>query len=360
MHPAPLLLQVPLFFNESKDKPTKSRQKKSAKKSQYVLKPLDEEILEYVRQYYVLTAWQLVKLHYSPGSLTRAQTKLQILSGNKKDKNGRPIAPEYLHRRGLYLLEFGNSTFLYFLGKEGIRYHKERGARITTRHRRIDKILQLTRSPLLHVLHVNDVLIAGRNLSEYAPDIRLAAWEHDYDLAVTPASVLVDRVHSGGGTTQKKVKINPDGLLDFRLRLAKAQKERRRILLLEIDRGTETFIDEFKRKISAYVHYTAPGGAFAEKYGKAEIRIPWIVTNGGINRVITLRQWCEEELVEQGLEKASHVFRFVLVDHVVKVQTKTGKEKITDELDIHPYDFFLTKQGYMPFSDEQDTLLWRP
>ena len=114
----------------------------------------------------------MVNLRYSPGSLTRAQTKLQILSGKKEDK---PVRA-YLRRRGLHLLEFGNSTYLYFLGTEGINYHKQRGALITTRHRRIDKTLDLSPPPLLHCLNVNDVLIAGRNLPKYAPDIRLASW----------------------------------------------------------------------------------------------------------------------------------------------------------------------------------------
>ena len=163
-----------------------------------------------------------------------------------------------------------------------------------------------------------------------------------------------------GGITQVRVKIVPDALLDFRLKLAKTHKERRRVLLPEIDRGTETAIDDFKQKICAYVSYASAGGAFEQLFGKAEIRIPWIVTKRGINRINTLRQWCEDELAEQELEYAYNLFRFVLVDQVVKVDKKTGKEKQTEALDIHPYDFFLTKRVYKPFSDEQDSLLWKP
>ncbi len=356
MQSATLPLQLLLLFRKYREGTGNLQQEKQPQKSHYALTPVDSEILEYVRQYYFLTAWQLVNLHYSPGSLTRAQTKLQILSGMNKNKP----APPYLHRRGLYLLEFGNSTYLYFLGKKGIKYHQERGGSITPRHTRIDKLLRLERSTLLHCLHVNDILIAGRNLLQYAPDIRLASWQHDYDLETTPAYVEVDRVHSGGGSTQKKVKIIPDGLLDFRLQLAKAHKERRRILLPEIDRGTETFIDDFKQKICAYVHFLAPGGEFEQRCGKAEKRVPWIITKGGMNRVNTLRKWCEDELEEQGVEDAFDLFRFVLAEHVVKVDKKTGKEKITDELDIDPYDFFLTASAYKPFADELDTLLWKP
>jgi hypothetical protein len=326
-------------------------------KPSYEPTPLDEEILEYVRQYYFLAVWHLMKLlWYAPGSLTRAQTKLQTLAGENEKKP----APAYLRRRGLYLFEFGNSTNFYFLGTEGMKYHTKRGNLLITRHRRIDHASDLDKYHLLHCLQVNDVLIAGRNLPEYAPDISLAVWQHDYELQRTPFRVEVDRYRKDRKLIHKSEKIEPDGLLDFRLRLARAKKERRRLLFPEIDRGTETFIDVFKRKICAYVHFFTPGGPFEEQFGKAEKRVVWIVTEGGIDRIITLRQWCEDELEEQKLEYGFDYFRFVLVDKVVKVNHKTGRAKETEELDIHPVDFFLRKGGYKPFSDEQDTLLWRP
>ena len=59
---------------------------------------------------------------------------------------------------------------------------------------------------------------------------------------MTPAVVEFEpkiSEHSGGGLQQERVKIVPDGMLDFRMQLHQTDaKERRRIILPEIDRGT--------------------------------------------------------------------------------------------------------------------------
>src|SRR5207248_5556850 len=113
---------------------------------------------------------------------------------------------------------------------------------------------------LTHALNVNDILIAGRNLPKVAPDITLSSWLHDFDLQKTPAYVEFDRrIPHGGGIVTERVKIVPDGMLDFRMTLPQAAgKERRRIILPEIDRGSETNIEEFKKKILAYIYYSLP------------------------------------------------------------------------------------------------------
>ncbi len=337
----------------------KTNQKKRTKKVHYALTELDIEILNHVREYYLLTSWQLVNLRYSQNSLPRAQTKLQVLSGNKDD-----IPCEaYLRRRGLYPLKFGNTIQIYYLGTPGINELIKLGFSITTRHRRQDKLAELSYYPLIHTLNVNDVLIAGRNLQKVAPDIRLEAWEHDYDVQTKPAFVEFERRLSskaGGGIQLERVKIVPDGMMDFRLQLANSDKQRRRILLPEIDRGTETNIEEFKKKIRAYVHYALPDGAFEELFGKANKRVVWIVTKGGENRMYTLRKWCEDELAEQELEHEFNLFRFTTLDQVKRVDKKTGQVKVSEELAIDPYTFFLTAHAYMPFQEQPDTLLWKP
>lgn len=146
-------------------------------------------------------------------------------------------------------------------------------------------------------------------------------------------------------------------MLDFRLQLANSEKkERRRILLPEIDRGTETNIDEFKKKIRAYVHYAAPDGAFEQRFGRVNKRVVWIVTKGGENRLTTIRKWCEDELMEQDLAHEFNLFRFTRVDHVV--DSDTGK--VREQLAVDPKDLFLSPGAYRPFQEEPDTLLWKP
>src|SRR5205085_9517939 len=95
-----------------------TQQKKRTGKIHYEPKELDYEILKYVMEYYFLTVWQLVNLHYSKGSVTRANTKLQILSGN----SAKVPSEAYLHRRALHHLSIGNPTYVYSLGTDGINY----------------------------------------------------------------------------------------------------------------------------------------------------------------------------------------------------------------------------------------------
>jgi hypothetical protein len=149
-------------------------------------------------------------------------------------------------------------------------------------------------------------------------------------------------------------------MLDFRLQLHEtAQKQRRRIILPEVDRGTETDIEEFKRKILAYIHYSLPGGAFEERFGKVNKRVAYIITKGGESRLITLRKWCEDVLREQDLEHEFNLFRFSLVERVSVKDPKTGKTKQLEQLAIDPR-MFVNPVWYKPFHEVPDTLLWKP
>ena len=326
------------------------------RKKRVALKAHEIEVLNYVREYYLLTAWQLVNLRLSAGSLTYAQTLLQSLSGNK---DGADSPAAFLRRRGLFPLKFGNTVQLYYLGTPAMHLLAELGYPITTRHKRIDKIQELSYPPLIHTLNVNDVLIAGRNLPKVAPDIQLAAFLHDFDLQTSPALVEFDRRTSDGSTKTEKLKLVSDGMLDFRMQRADKDKELRRVILIEIDRGTETNIEEFKRKIHAYIPFALPDGAFTDLFGRANKRVVWIVTKGGETRMQTIRKWCEDELLKQGFAHENNLFRFMTVDQVQRTDNKTGQVKVSEELAIDPAMFFLSPIAYKPFDKEPDTLLWK-
>src|SRR5712672_1700449 len=66
----PLLPEVVVFA-------AKTEQTKPIRQQGNGSKPLDYEVLKYVREYHYLTAQQFVNIHYSQGSLTRAQTILK-------------------------------------------------------------------------------------------------------------------------------------------------------------------------------------------------------------------------------------------------------------------------------------------
>src|SRR5437588_8457703 len=102
---------------------TKSMGRQAVSKA-YEPTPLDGEILKYVRAYHFLTAWQLVKLHYSDGSLTRARVKLLRLYEH-----------DYLDRRALPHVGVGQPTYIYALATKGIHSLKEHGYSAFSRYR---------------------------------------------------------------------------------------------------------------------------------------------------------------------------------------------------------------------------------
>src|SRR5437588_8793025 len=102
---------------------TKSMGRQAVSKA-YEPTPLDGEILKYVRAYHFLTVWQLVKLHYSDGSLTRARVLLLRL-----------YDAGLLDRRALPHVGVGQPTYIYALATKGINYLKDQGYASFSRYR---------------------------------------------------------------------------------------------------------------------------------------------------------------------------------------------------------------------------------
>src|SRR5260370_33161360 len=86
-----------------------TRTPKRRSKPRYQLRAHDIENLNHVREYYLLTAWQLQNLRFSENSLPYVQVRLQTLSGN----NPKEPAEMYLRRRGPEPRRFGNTAPLY-------------------------------------------------------------------------------------------------------------------------------------------------------------------------------------------------------------------------------------------------------
>ncbi len=116
MHIHPLVVELPEVMVTAK--PQRAKTKKL-----YEPTPVDLQILLYVKDYHYLTPWQLTRLHYSDGSFTRAQTKLQTLAGENKQVPCKP----YLARRTLPHLGIGNTTYIYTLSTEGQNYLQAQG-----------------------------------------------------------------------------------------------------------------------------------------------------------------------------------------------------------------------------------------
>ncbi len=314
-----------------------NQEDKPAKQQPYIPSPLDYQILQYVRAYHFLTVWQLVKLHYSDGSLTRARVLLLRLH-----ETG------YLDRRALPHVGLGQPTYIYALATKGINYLRDQGFSAFSRYRPNE--LQHFKYPHLeHVLHLNDFLIAARNLSKIAPDIALEEMRHDLDLKRTPAKVAYVRRLPDGDKVDEKLNLVPDGWLDFRLSLANSPKRRRKCIVVELDRGSETNVAEFKKKIRAYVHYAYPGGPYETMFGTQAITVAF-ATTAGENRLKTMLLWCEQELKEQRLQYDASLFRF----------TALPKEELNPETGLDAKRLFLSDVWSVPFADDPVCLLWKP
>jgi hypothetical protein len=127
-----------------------------------------------------------------------------------------------------------------------------------------------------------------------------------------------------GDKEDEKVNLVPDGWLDFRLQLANAPKKRSKCIVVELDRGSESNMAEFKKKIRAYVHYAFPGGAYERVFGTQTITVAY-VTTAGENRLRMIKLWCEQELREQRLEHEAHLFRFTALPYEVDPETRAMK-----------------------------------
>jgi len=328
----------PYFPQPIPTMPRAKQTEKQGKQKPYVPTPLDYQILQYVREYHFLTAWQLVKLHYSDGSLTRARVVLLRLYDEA----------EFLDRRALPHVGVGQPTYIYALATKGINYLKDQGFPSFSRYRPSE--LQQFKYPHLdHVLHLNDFLIAGRNITKVAPDITLAAMRHDLDLKRTPAKVSYVRRLPDGDRIDERVTIVPDGWMDFRLQLANSSKKRRKCIIVELDRGSETNVGEFKKKIRAYVPYAYPGGAYEAMFGTQTVIVAF-ATTAGERRLKTMLLWCEQELQEQRLEHEAPLFRF----------TALPQEELDPQTGLDPKKLFLSTVWYVPYEKEPVTLLWKP
>jgi hypothetical protein len=305
-------------------------QKKQAKHPPYEPTPVDNLILQYVRQYHFLTARLLVKIHFSKGSLERAQRKLKLLA-----ENG------YLARRRLPHLGVGNPEYIYYLDLKGQHYLKEQGYTGFTRLRK-SEIEEMTYPHLQHALELNDFLITARLLSRSVPEISVAAMQHDLDLKKTPAKFRYLRRLPDGGKIEETATIVPDAWLDVRLKLPGAEKQKRRCIVLELDRGTTTNASTFKQKLRAYVHYAVEDGPYYQQFGTNTIIVAY-ATTAGQDRLKMMRSWCEDELQQQRLSHEAELFRFACLPD--------------GELD--PKQVFCEPMWYIPYEEEPSMLLWK-
>ncbi len=242
----------------------------------FVLTPAHETILKSVYAYYYLTAKQVCRLHYSPGSFTRVERLLKELRDNG-----------YLQWEFLPVKRrFGSSPAYYMLARRGVAYLRKLGCDVSI----LPYPSEMKEQKSLfvpHTLSVNDFLIAARLLSRVRPDIYLFETKHELFLKRTMKGAAI-----------------PDAWLDFRV------NEKEQVCFwLEIDRDTEE-VKAISQKIHAMVRFAK--NSYQQVFRTPSLTIVF-ATTGTTGRAKSLIKWTEQVLTDMNETREADLFRFGLI-----------------------------------------------
>jgi hypothetical protein len=246
------------------------------KHNEFSLTIAHENILRSIYVFYYLTAKQICRLHYSPGSFTRVEKLLKELRDS-----------EYLQWDILPIKRrFGSSPAYYRLARRGVSYLRKLGFDVSILPYPSEK-KEMKSLFIPHTLSVNDFLIAATLLSQVAPYIQLIQMKHE---------LLLKRTLKGA--------VIPDGWLDFRI----SEKEQV-CFWLEMDRDTED-VQIIKQKIYSMVKFVQ--NTYQEVFQTPSLTIVF-ATTGGSGRVHNLIKWTEQELTALHETKEADLFRFAAI-----------------------------------------------
>lgn len=227
-------------------------------------------------QLHLLTAEQLTRLHYSPGSLTTIKARLKTLTDYGYVQSD--VIPSRQWR----------TPFYYTLGPAGVRYLESVGADLPPSWRAGRAVNQHWLF-VEHTLELNDLLVSALLLSRDAPTVQLHSFEHERSLKRHPYKATWQT----NGQTHALTVI-PDAFLDFYLSaLSTPDGVQRMPILVEHDRGTEEQL-YFRRRIRAYIMLLKTG-AYQQMFSAKAVTIAF-TTFQSAERIEQLRAWTRAEL----------------------------------------------------------------
>jgi hypothetical protein len=241
---------------------------------------------------HLLTAAQLVRLHYSPGSYKAVRQRLRVLA----DEGYVTIdaIPEKFYRGPNY----------YTLGAKGIRYLTELGLDM-------DKSVRASKETgkgymhIKHMIELNDVFIAALRLPALDQRLYVAGYIHERELKRTPYKTMVQGASYG---------LVPDGFLKLSVRRV-GQADLSLPVLLEHDRGWERE-RQCKQKIAAY-RALIQSEAYKQQFGVGTITIIF-TTYTDMERVAAMRRWTWDEVSSDSYLAGR--FRFALLPRLPEPQ----------------------------------------
>lgn len=274
---------------------------------------------------FFFTAEQLVLyLGMSLKSRTMIQEKLNLLSGHDEKT---PCLPYLLRMvKPGYTQRGGSAPYVYFLSTKGIDLLKKNGYDsnlLLPYYKRVRKITERKALPqeILHSLAVTDFMIAAKRLHTFEPRLRLSTSQHDWLLAQNnyPSTVF-----KGPNADAEPYTFHPDGFLEFCLDRGEIEPPLLKRIFVEVDMGTHTSRDRFKRKLAAYIDFFS-SGTYAQLLGNVRNYVIVYVTPLGGDRRDVLRLWTREYFGDppylprrflHGIEPSWHdenLFRFAAV-----------------------------------------------
>jgi Replication-relaxation len=222
----------------------------------------------------LVTADQLTRLHYSPGSLKAVKARLKQL-----------VDAGYVQSDTIPTKMF-RAPFYYTLGAKGLKHLSDLGFDREASWRaskEVDKHSMFVE----HTLELNDVLIAAMLLNRTDPRFYLEGFIHERTLKRHPY-----KAHWYNGIAAQTATVIPDAFLDFRYNLPDGSC-RRFPVLLEHDRGTEEQ-HFFRRRIRAYI-MLLKSGDYRELFKSRSVTVAF-TTFLGKYRVNQMRSWALKEL----------------------------------------------------------------
>ncbi len=241
----------------------------------------DEAVLRLVATYHYLTAQQICRARYAPGSLTRVQTIVKRL------RDAGYLQAIFLPRR----TQAGSAPSVYTLTRKGRLYLQQQGVPVTIRVRPSEEQAH-SYLFLAHTLCVNDVLLAAVQVTQQEQGIQLVRMHSDHELKHTPLSVTT--------RTGEHLGVIPDAWLDFRVGLWQ------HCIAVELDRGTEEK-KAWIRKVQGLG--AAATGPFQVAFDTDSLTIA-VLTTVGQKRVSDLMRWTAEELAVGGQMHLAGYFCF--------------------------------------------------
>lgn len=244
-----------------------------------ILSERDGLLLQAIYDLHFLTAEQVTRLYFSPGSLTHVRVILKGLADAR-----------YLSRLKMPTSQDGIKPYVYTLGKIGVRYLKAAGF---TEFPRVSPSEHLSHSFLFleHTLGINDIVIAAKLLTEQDSRYVLADFLHERVLKKRPVTVTTP--------TDGRMSMVPDLWLDMHI-----TGTSRASIALEYDRSTVSPA-AWRKKIRGLLVFAE--GAYQESFGSESLTIA-IATVGASQRAEQIRSWIEDELKKAGREQDSNLF----------------------------------------------------